>query len=271
MPIEYKSDLTGMFVIGDHNFDQVIGDVSVNGDMKRFGLRPRDFKQTPYGSHRSAPAIDEGLLLSDDELIARIKEKDERKSWIRDICRAQNVPILDQNGTNFCWNFGVCGATMAYRAISGYPLVLLSPASAACQIKNFRNEGGWGMEAVEFAVDNGWCRQELWPQASIDRRYLTPEAKQDALTNRINNFWDVRANLKFVLSLVVRDIPVAVAFNWWSHLVFASFGAYLGGGAFGLGITNSWSEDWGDRGTGLLTGSRAMPDDAQAIMGSTPK
>lgn len=257
--------------IDDNNYlDYVEGgsQAVVNGEAKLCGNRPR---KVAYGAMPYAGSPPGDMLLSWDKIKDEIKRLNDTESSLAHIWHKQGYEALDQNGTNYCWFFGMVSGMMLTRAAMGYEHIKLSPAYGACQIKNFRNEGGWGEDSLKWCVEEGVPDQEYWPQAAINRKYLTPEAKADAQRNKITSYWDVPSSLQWTLSLVVQGIACPVAFNWWSHLVCACFGVYHGAGDFGLIILNSWSTSWGDRGFGELRGSRANPDDVQAVIGTTPR
>lgn len=257
-----------MPVIDDNNYLDVVDNVVINGDKKQFGLNRR---RLPYGALPYSATPPAEYLLPWDKIKDGIKRLTETESSLVHVWHKQGYVSLDQNGTNYCWMFGMVSAMQASRAAAGYEYIPLSPAYGACQIKNFRNEGGWGDESLKWCVEEGVCSQKEWPQAAIDRRYLTEAARAEAKKNRITSYWDVPSSLQWTLSLVVQGIPCPVAFDWWSHLVCAMFGTYYGANDYGLIILNSWSTSYGDRGFGELRGSRANPDDVQAVIGTTPR
>lgn len=113
--------------------------------------------------------------------------------------------------------------------------------------------------------------------------------------------YDQRLNFMQVLSLLAMSVPCALDFNWWSHSVcgadgvdgtqMATVSRYLDSGklvytnslkhyeqmwgldnpvtgGFSVRIWNSWSDTWGARGMGVLTGNKAIPDNAIATISS---
>lgn len=136
------------------------------------------------------------------------------------------------------------------------------------------------------------------------RQYDKPATWADAALHKITEGWiDMQAqeydrNLTYaqVITCVLCRVPVVVDFNWWSHSV-CGIDAVSGTSMFnrlradsgklvaqtslkifelaaGLGnevtaginlrIQNSWSDSWSDRGKGVLTGSKAVPDGSVA-------
>lgn len=136
------------------------------------------------------------------------------------------------------------------------------------------------------------------------RHYDTAATWADAALHKITEGWvDMTAqeydrNLTFaqVVTCLLSRIPVVVDYNWWSHSVCA-IDAVTGTSMFNrlrgdngklvaqnslkifelasgmsnpvtaginVRIQNSWSDSWSDRGKGVLTGSKAVPDGSVA-------
>lgn len=228
------------------------------------GYKPRDYKAKPVGySAAGAPTYGKGKPIPRSEWDDRIAEKEKNKSRISDILIAGNVPSMDQNGTNYCWFFGVVGACQARRAVAGLPYIGLSPACGAAQIKSFRNQGGWGNDAVEWMVDHGVCSQATWPQAAIERRYLTETARAEASRFKLTEWDDCEQNdFDAVMSFVLADdpIPFAIGLDWWGHLIFGCDGVKLGTGKYGIRIRNSWGASYGDNGFAVLEQRKCLGD-----------
>ena len=60
------------------------------------------------------------------------------------------------------------------------------------------------------------------------------------------------------LLVVLLGIPVVSDFNWWGHSVCTLDLVSLS--PFTTRIWNSWGDTWSENGTGLLQGSKALPD-----------
>lgn len=253
----------GELIIHDGNFAQFVVDPVVDGEQMSRGHMPRDFEKVPYGSMPFAAPFDLREIKPGDYQ-GIIEEKVRTKSQLSDIWRDNNVEVLNQNGTNYCWFNGPVSAMYAIRAANNQPFVKLSPASGAAPIKGFRNVGGWGTEALEWIVRNGVCRAELWPPNAIDRRYYTDEAKADAKSRLITEWYDLRPrNVSQLITCLLLNIPVAVGYNWWGHEVCALDAVWVDG-AIAIRIVNSWGASWSDRGMGILQGSKLIPDDQVA-------
>ena len=177
----------------------------------------RDYAADPVGANFATPPDD---FLIDESLWDDLIEEGERnKSNLMHLWLAAGAQPLNQNGTNYCWCFAVISAMIALLIRSGRGYVPLSPAFAACQIKGFRNQGGWDMEAVKFISKNGTCEQRLWPQASRDRKYLTDEARENAKNYIIEEWWDVPDGQRFEykVSSLLRNLPMPSGYSWWGH------------------------------------------------------
>jgi hypothetical protein len=201
------------------------------------------------------------LLIPRSEWQARIQEMEERKSRLSDISLAAGLPHKDQNGTNYCWINAPVHCVEIVRVIQNEPMVILSPASCGGPIKNFRNDGGWGKEGLEYIIAHGIVPADKWPANAISRSYWTEENKRLALRYRVTEWWELRPrNLDQLITCLLLRLPVAVGYNWWRHEVTGCDAVWLDN-TVALRIRNSWKA-WGENGFGVLQGSKMLPDDA---------
>lgn len=195
---------------------------------------------------------------------ARIQEMKDTKSRLSDLAIAAGLPCKDQNGTNYCWINAPTYCVETVRVVQNQPMVILSPASAGGPIKGYRNVGGWGKEGLEWIIAHGLVPVAQWPANAIDSRYNTTENKQLALKFRATEWWELKPRSKQELfSCLFHRIPIAVGYNWWRHEVTAVDPEWMDGELV-LRIRNSWAMSWGDKGFGILQGSKMLPDDAVA-------
>lgn len=195
---------------------------------------------------------------------ARIQEMKETKSRLSDLSLFANLPCKDQNGTNYCWINAPVHCVEIVRVVQNQPMVILSPASAGGPIKNYRNVGGWGKEGLEWIIAHGVVPVDKWPANAISSQYNTTENKQLALKYRVTEWWELKPRSKQELfSCLFARIPVAVGYNWWGHEVTAVDPEWQDGELV-LRIRNSWGMSWGEKGFGILQGSKMLPDDAVA-------
>jgi len=219
--------------------------------------RPKGFA---YGG--SAEPFPDNLIIPRSEWQPRIEEKKARKSRLRDIVDQMKLPPKDQEQTNFCWANAPTHCIEILRVKQNQPTVILSPASVACQINGFRNQGGWGKSALQFISDKGATPVDLWPANAIDRKYLTDAGKTAAMNYRDTEWWELEPNnIDHLISALLLGLPVAIGLSWWSHEVTAYDADWIDG-AIAVDFRNSWGPGYGDNGYGTLQGRKMSPDDA---------
>lgn len=252
------------------------------------GYVERDLEKHPVGSLFGAMGTDEFNkdipLIPFDEWPERIEEMERTKSRTSDIRmigdNGKPIDALDQNGQGYCWAYSVCFAIMMKRAQMGLPYIRLSAHSLACKIKNFRDEGGWCGLSATNAMQMGYVPVKYWPEKSMSRANDTQAnwdiAKGFCLTE---GFMDLQQpiygkTLTFQQwgSCLLSGIGCAGDHNHWSHSIFhadlvAATNIYPVEDPrnYGVRIINSWKNNWGKLGSGILLGRKAVPDGAVAI------
>jgi hypothetical protein len=214
----------------------------------------------------------------------------------------QSIPSLDQGQVGYCWAHSTTHTEIIQRAVAHEPYVPLSAYAVAATIKKGADEGGWCGLSAKFARERGIPSQAKWPQG--DRNYRqrdTPDVWADAALHKITEDYvdlakaEYDQNLTFdqLATCLLLNVVCAVDFNWWSHSVCgldlvdgnaqrdatrAESGKLMDAhdvtlfwgldnpvtGGNSIRILNSWSDSWSDRGMGILTGSKAVPDGALA-------
>lgn len=285
-------------IISALNAHEFISPVVVDGETKARGLIPRDRAKYPAGSLMHAKPFDLGIIPR-SEVQPRLQDQIGRKAQLSNVrnkgMNGQPIPSRDQNGRGYCWAHSSTSAALLVRALNGQPYADLSAYAVACIIKNYRDEGGWGAESLEFIANRGIPTSEFWPQKSVNRSNDNPATWENAALYKFTEWMDLSDSLMEdqLITCLLLGIPVVSDFNWWSHSVctmdlvsatgeFAfgvmrsQFGKLLTVSEFdviwsmndpvfaGLGtrIWNSWADSWSDNGTGLLTGRKAIPDSA---------
>lgn len=293
---------TNELIIGDHNWWEHCEDPVVDGQHKARGLVPRNMRTHPVGFYPRERALNIPLV-PEGEMASRVSEAIAAKAQLSDIRNrgnnGQRIPSRDQNGRGYCWMHSGTGALILIRARMHQPYADLSAYGPACKIKNFRDEGGWGAQGLDWLMEKGCPTSATWPQQATSRTYDTDQTWQEALKYRVTEGWIDTAspqydrNLTFmqVLSLLIACEPVITDFNWWSHSVCAMdavngtsmrkltrdtqtgklpnlkrfefiWGIDTPTMGWGVRILNSWGDSWSEGGTGVLTGSKAIPDGA---------
>lgn len=259
-----------MVHIHDDNFEQFIDHTGDDGQKRMKGLVPRNYGTHPVGCYKSIPEFAGIPLMTDAEINAAIVQKNADKSWLSDLREVgmygQRIPALDQDGFGYCWAHSGVSANLLVRARDNQPFADLSAFSVACIIKNYRNEGGWGAEGVEWQMANGCATSKTWPQQSTNRSNDNPAMRAEAALYKPTGTWmdmqprDVRA----MATCLCKNFPVVVDFNWWSHSVCAC--KLISWNPLSILIMNSWGNAWSENGMGILSGNKAVPDGQVALV-----
>lgn len=232
-------------------------------DGQARGYEGRDLSEHPYNSSPFSKPFDLPLIPR-SEWDARIEEMEKTKSLYSQLILSHTpyIPSKNQSNTNYCWFNGVVTGCEGLMALTGQGFTALSSACGAAQIKGFRNQGGWGGEALNWMVKYGTCPQSMWPNAAINRSYLTEAARQAALKFRLTEWYDNMRTGSFdvLMTALFNRIPVPLGLDWWSHLICAFDPVKTGNNAYGCRIRNSWSDSWGEKGFGILSESRSRGD-----------
>jgi hypothetical protein len=267
---------SGELIIHDGNANEFLSPV-VAGERVMTGLVPRDYSANPVGCYAGESPFDAVSmpLIPRSEWSDRIKELVATKTQLSDFCRTGNngqpIPARDQNGRGYCWIHSGCSALIAARARDGQPYADLSAYAGACLIKNYRDEGGWGAQGLDWIMTRGLPTAQFWPQKSVNRANDNPATWEDARKYRFTEGWidsgaQYDRNLTFdqVATCLLCRVPVIMDFSWWGHSVCGLDLVEVESGSFGVRIWNSWGDSWSDRGMGILQGSKAIPDGATA-------
>lgn len=250
-------------IIGDHNYQDYI-DPIVNGERRWCTATPRTI---PYGQMRAAKPFDIDLIHENEwesRLAARIKANAQLSDIRNRGMNGQPIPSRDQDGKGYCWAHSTVSSMLICRAFENLPYADLSAYAVACIIKGYRNQGGWGGESLEFIAERGVPTAEFWPQQSMSRSNDNPKTWENAKLHRFTDWVDLdpsNMRAQFVTCLLL-GIPVITDMDWWSHSICTVDLVSLN--PFRTRIWNSWSDDWSDKGMGILEGRKAIPSQAWA-------
>jgi hypothetical protein len=259
--MDFSSSLFPREVVIDEFTPSDHAAVATPANMSK-GREARDWKIVGHCALRGARALP--ATINRSLWTPMIQSMEASKSRVSDLIIQGGLESLDQNGTNYCWTNGVVTCIESNRCANGLPYLKLSPASVAAPIKGYRNQGGWGGEALEYIVAHGICTTDLWPANAISRSYFD-NSRANASLHKVTEWYDLNSrNFDQLMTCLLLRIPVAIGLNWWSHEVAAIDPVVVSPGRYGVRIRNSWGPSYGDNGFAILTESKATPDDACA-------
>jgi len=253
--------LSNVPIITEDNFRVHLDD----GKLQRCGTLPRDFSRVPVGSMSFAPEFDMPLIDPSEYLDrARQKEKDGRLS---DFILDAGIPCLHQQQTNFCHGNSPCGAIMYLESTQGKPFELLSAASIAAPVTNFTNNGAYIEDDLRQCVEVGCASVKYVPVNQVTADGFKRGWKEDAAKHRVSEWWDLgqgngQQMYHRVMTAVLSGFPVCVAYNWWRHAVTIVDVVILKNGQLSFRIRNSWGEEWGEQGFGVIDRAKCVPNAA---------
>lgn len=261
-------------IIDDTNVHLHINPI-IDGDQKSHGLIPRDFNIYPHGSLMYAKPFNIDLIPRNqwEDRLAFQKATNTSLNNIRNIgMSGKPIPSRDQNGKGYCWAHSSTSACLLVRAIQQEPYADLSAYAVACMIKNFRDQGGWGAESLEFIAERGIPTSKTWPQQSMSRSNDNPNTWAEAANYKVTRWMDLdpqNMEDQFFTCLLL-GLPVVADYNWWSHSVCAiqinnidvDSNGRINYNTLEGDIWNSWGNSWSENGVGAIKGRRFIPDSA---------
>ena len=261
-----------MITINDQNWQEHYRP-SIDGVKVRGGGVARNYETHPLGCYANIQAFDMPLIPENEweERLADQKAKNKRYTAVRRKGKfGQMMPSRDQNGKGYCWAHSSVSALLLLRAMFNLPYVDLSAYAVACIIKNYRDQGGWCSQSVEWIAENGCPSSEFWPQQSMKRENDTPDMRANAKLHRYLKWVELDpGNLNQLVTMLLQPIPVPVItdFNWWSHSVCTMQIESIK--PLRTRIWNSWGDSWSEQGEGILEDRKCIPDGAIAPLLST--
>lgn len=230
------------------------------------GLVRRDWSKVEYGSQEFAAPFDIPLLSFEEIIdIATTMEKD--RSRLSDIMKSANVPCLDQGQIPFCHAYSPAAAMMGLRALSGQPLVLLSPGYLGSMVTGGRARGAWIIDDLRILAKNGIASQEFVPHNFVGLKFRDG-AHADASKYKCEEWYDFPRDSKAwqrMLTCLCYRIPVCTGHNWWGHAVTAFDPVWDAKKRRLMArFRNSWGSGYGEDGWFLMEEGKGRPDEAYA-------
>lgn len=250
------------------------------------GYLTRDYDKHPVGSYTGSRKFPDELRYDEKQLREIFTEQERTRTSLKHIIDRAPQRWLNQNPTNYCWCYAVVHAVMIARWTANLPFERLSPYSVAAPIKNFRNVGGWGTQALAYIVQHGVSSEEFWPaeketmnssqrqaanMAAIrNGRDYFDSSRADAATRKVDEFFDIGdRDWNAKLSCLARRWPVPCGYSWMGHEMTSIRGLVLPSGELAAedmdhyGIAGAYNSR-------IMTERRGTPDDACCPVVSNP-
>lgn len=255
-----------LITIDDSNWREHIAPV-IDGEQKKMGLIPRNYRQNPVGSYAHAKPLPEKLIIPRKDWANRLAQQKHDNARLIDIRNigmgGKPIPSRDQNGKGYCWAHSSVSAMLLARAVMNEPYADLSAFAVACVIKKYRDEGGWGAESLEYIAEHGVPTSKYWPQQSMSKSNDNDAMRENAKLHRFTEWYDLEPkNLDHFVTAMLNNWPVVSDFDWWGHSVCTMSLENVGDNVSDLEtwILNSWGDGWSANGAGKLKGKKALPD-----------
>lgn len=232
------------YVYDASNIKDIMGDgreIYAGGDRRLFSrLPPPKDAQPPMNSTPFEDAF---------EIIPRSKWDEMIDAQIANGGRVsdyQNFAPYDQNGLPTCWANGVMAAAATKRVQMGYAYKQISSCSVAVPISG-GHSGGWETDALNYLIKYGGVSTDLWPNNSTDRSLMKdPKCQADRKNFMALEYLTLNSRFETYATAALLGIPVAVAYNDWSHVVMGCDLVRISAGKYGYRIRNNWG-NWGSK------------------------
>lgn len=233
-----------MKVYDDSNFEELTGDghkVHAAGDVRLLSAMPK-----PAGHDTrlySKPFKDGFSRIPRSEWPARIAEQKAKRMRVSDF---QKFKAHDQNGLPTCWANGPAHAATTLRVMQGLPLVYISACSLAVPISG-GHSGGYEGEALQYMAKNGAASTDVWSNNDTSRSLNSdPKVAESRKHHFALESYECESFDDYATALLL-GLPIAIAFNWWSHVISGGDLVQIEGGSFGINYRNNWSDSWGEK------------------------
>lgn len=241
--------------------------------VRERGYIPRDRQAFPTGFSSFARPLRDDERIPRNEWRDRIEHLETNGLLLSQRMKAAGLTVKDQDGLGYCWIFSPTLCLEVVRMTQGEPLVRLSPSSGGAIIKRWKNQGGWGGEALDFMAEHGLVPTEHWPDVSLEKKYDTPA--NDALRARFRALeWrdGDASDFDGLMSRLLHGKICSLGNNNWGHQYTVVDPVALPSGRFGVRLANSWGTQYGENGYAVFAeGDKyARPDDWLSCESAVP-
>lgn len=196
------------------------------------GLILRDMAVQPYGMCADVAAFSLPPM-DPSEFVPRMKALNgQNLSDIRNKGNNGNpIPSRDQNGKGYCWAHSGVSAMLLARAKMNQPYADLSPYAIACIIKGYRDQGGNGIDGVQFTAQRGVPTAQFWQQKSMSKSNDNPATWENAALHKDYTWQDLdpsQMRAQFITAMLLQ-FPTVFDSNPWGHSIAAMEMVMIGG------------------------------------------
>jgi len=234
------------------------------------GYIPRDFSAYPLAPLKCSRKFSEPLF-TDAEIQEIIDFKDANNAWLTDIEDRAGLPRKNQQESSYCWIHAPVHLMELDMVVANEPMRELSAFYAGALIKNGRNQGGSGIQGIEWLAEHGTCLQSLHLPMDFST-HNSVEAIANASLHKIIGHVDIEPdNERAIWTQVCKDQGVTVGIPKWGHevgIVRLRWDKKAGRPRYI--IDNSWGMEWGKAGRGELAGAYEIFDEAGSVSTSSP-
>jgi hypothetical protein len=262
----------GCLVVTEDNWKQFAKGVAGPDGESESGYIPRDYGAMPLGEGYAARRMPKEMILSEEDCIEIIKEREAKGTRLIDRCEKSGIFTLDQSPSWYCWCYSMTNVVMAAMISQNETPRLLSPESVAGPIMNYKKKGGWCSLARDYMAKNGIADTNAWPWESHKQannpKYFK-ESRDNAAQTLIPEFWDLQ-DWAEKRSCLARGLPCGACYDYEGHAT-GSIELILRDGQLGCIDIDSYFVRNGRRfHARARMGSRAFSQDTVAVCGVTP-
>jgi hypothetical protein len=261
-----------VLIIDDNNAEQFTWrQPHQGGERREYGLLSK--KDGPYASKPRFGSA-ELAIIPMEEWPDRIADQERNKSSLFHIWQDSGIGILDQNGLSYCHAYSAAMGLMMQRALQGLPYVALSPCSIGGPVTGYRNAGAYIGDDLEQCVKVGCSTYDFVAEHQYRQGAFKDGWEENAALHKATEIFELEDNNTLQTgSALLQNKPVQTGIDWWGHAV--TFMRLLDlnkslkatdWNRYGIDFPNTWSETWGKRGWGVLTGRKAIANE-QYIFG----